>query len=402
MKHFSCILRYATLLVILLLSGNAQTYATDGNTHAPVDSVRISLLTCGPRQNIYSLYGHTAIRYEDQRNDIDIAVNYGMFSFGKPFFVLRFVFGLTDYEMGIENFDDFKSHYEPSGCGVWQQELNLTNAEKEAIASAITLNYEPQNRVYRYNYFYDNCTTRARDIITGNINGRIKYLASAKDSPSFRQMIHAYKENHRWARFGNDLLLGVKADFHTSSSEQQFLPHNLQKAFEKALIISPNGSIRPLIKHEGWVLTPTYQSQEKDFPLSPMQCATILAIIIVITTIIEYIKSQNLWWIDALLITIDGLCGLILFAMIFSQHPTVNINLQILLLNPLSLIFVWNTVKKMRQRCISKWIYTWIVCIFIFLVGGFFQSYAEGMYIVALSLLFRYTLKIAQLAKKKK
>ena len=402
MKHFNSLLRQASLLVLLLLSAGAPAQSHTEKTCATADSVHISLLTCGPRQNVYSLYGHTAIRYEDRRNGIDVAVNYGMFSFGKPFFVLRFVFGLTDYEMGIERFEDFCSQYEPSGCGVWQQELNLTNAEKEAIGTAIAQNYEPENRVYRYNYFYDNCTTRARDILTKNINGDVRYTAAAANGPSFRRMIHACNENNRWARFGNDLLLGVKADKPTSVSEQQFLPRNLQKDFEKAVIVTPDGKTRPLVISEGWVLKPGSQAVESGFPLSPMQCACILATIISAATAAEYFKKRNFWGIDALLLTADGLCGLILLAMVFSQHPTVRINLQILLLNPLSAVFLWNTLKELRQRRISKWIYAWIACIILFITGGFFQSYAEGMYIMALSLLFRYTLKTAQLAKEKK
>ena len=114
-----------------------------------MDSVEISLLTCRPRQNVYSLYGHTAIRVQDKQNQLDIAVNYGMFSFEKPFFILRFVFGLTDYSMDIEDFEAFRIYYATRGAGVRQQALNLTKDEKKAIIAAIIKNYEPQNRVYR-------------------------------------------------------------------------------------------------------------------------------------------------------------------------------------------------------------------------------------------------------------
>ncbi|WP_423809215.1 DUF4105 domain-containing protein, partial [Prevotella pectinovora] len=82
--------------------GNTTNYAG-----TPADSIRVSLLTCSPHDEIYSLYGHTAIRYEDKASKTDIVVNYGMFSFKKPFFVARFVLGLTDYEMGIQDFNDF-------------------------------------------------------------------------------------------------------------------------------------------------------------------------------------------------------------------------------------------------------------------------------------------------------
>lgn len=402
MKHFKWILRHVVLFIFLLLTNNAQAQQQSAASQDETDSVTISLLTCRPRQYIYSLYGHTAIRYEDKKNGVDIAVNYGMFSFGKPFFVLRFVFGLTDYEMGIENFSDFKAHYSQSGCGVWQQELNLSADEKKAILLAIEKNYEPENRVYRYNYFYDNCTTRARDIIVDNINGQVGYAPHNNAQPSYREMTHTYNKEHLWARFGNDLLLGVKADLPTTQAEQQFLPYNLQTDFTHAVIISADGAKRHLVKKEGWAMKPSVQTVEKGFPLSPKQCALIFAIIVIGITIWEYAKKKNFWRFDLLLMTADGACGLILFAMIFSQHPTVSLNFQILLLNPLTLVFIWHSMKQLRKGSTGKWIPAWIACIFISILGGFFQTYAEGFYFVASSLLIRYTLKTVQLEHKKK
>lgn len=402
MKHFKWILRNAALFVCLLLTNGIQAQQTTAGHDSTTDSVRISLLTCRPRQNVYSLYGHTAIRYEDTNNGVDIAVNYGMFSFGKPFFILRFVFGLTDYEMGIEDFHDFEAQYSQSGCGVWQQELNLSAEEKKAIALAIEKNYEQENRVYRYNYFYDNCTTRARDIIVNNIHGRVSYAFSPDEQPSYRQMTHAYNKEHRWARFGNDLLLGVKADLPTTHTQQQFLPYNLQKDFSHAVIVSPDGQKRLLVTKEGWALKPAPQTKEEGFPLSPTECAVIFAIIVVGITLLEYFKKKNFWSFDLLIMTADGICGLTLFAMVFSQHPTVSLNFQILLLNPLTLVFLWPTVKKLRQKRIGRWIPAWIICIVIFAFAGFFQDYAEGTYFMASSLLIRYIFKTAQLARKKK
>lgn len=102
----------------MFLAHAGHAYANDLNATYEPDSIEISLLTCGPRPNVYSLYGHTAIRYRNVTRGEDLAIHYGVFSFGKPFFVLRFVFGLTDYEMGIEYFDDFISHYAPTGLSL--------------------------------------------------------------------------------------------------------------------------------------------------------------------------------------------------------------------------------------------------------------------------------------------
>ena len=382
------------LLTALMLM--SQTAAADNGKQA--DSIRISLLTCMPRPYVYSLYGHTAIRYENLTQGIDIAINYGIFSFSKPYFVLRFVFGLTDYEMGIEYFEDFKAQYERSGCGVIQQTLNLTDKEKTAIAKAIDKNYLPENRVYRYNYFYDNCTTRARDIILDNINGKVVFENEANPYPSFRELIHQYNERHRWARFGNDLLLGVKADRPTTFGEQQFLPKNLSKDINHAVIYDKDGSKRKFVESDTWVLPVTSDSGSDSFPISPIVCLGVLAALVVAITTIEAMRKANYWFTDTIMMFLTGACGLILFAMIFSQHPTVSLNLQILLLNPLNLVFLWSTSKKIKKGQPSKWQKTWTVLIILFLLGGIIQSYAEGICFVALSLLYRNIMKIRQTA----
>ena len=392
MKRFERILKYIMAAVLLILSA-----ASTARANNPGDNIEISLLTCGPRQNVYSLYGHTAIRFRNTANGTDLAINYGVFSFDKPFFILRFVFGLTDYEMGIEEFRYFRAEYENTGCGVRQQVINLTADEKAEIARALSLNYEPGNRVYRYNYFYDNCTTRARDIILSCINGTIRYANDKTPSyPSYREMTHAYNVSHRWARFGNDLLLGVKADMPTTFDQQQFLPERLCNDFERAKIVGTNGKTRPLVKGSFWVIEPSAKPTAGDSEIpSPMLCLSLLSLAILCGAFAEWRKGRPLLWMEFVTMLLTGLCGIVLFAMLFSQHPTVSLNLQILLLNPLNLIFMWHTMKKERKGEICRWNYVWTAFIVLFLIGGFLQSYAEGITFVALSLLLRNILTIS-------
>ena len=352
MKLFERLFKHITLAFLLCFLTPTTASSPNNEPTLQADSIEISLLTCGPRQQVYSLYGHTAIRFQDKQTGRDIAINYGVFSFDQPFFVLRFVFGLTDYEMGIAPFDIFEWEYDPTGCGVRQQVLNLTAQEKMAIARAVDRNMEPQNRVYRYNFFYDNCTTRARDIIANNLNGRIVYDTSTPQHlntstpqhhntpaqyPTFRNLIHNYNETHRWARFGNDLLLGVKADYNTTFEQQQFLPERLCADFERAHIISADGTKRNLVSSSFWLFEPTTKQQSIQQTnmsildvFSPLVTFSILSILTLIIAIVEYRRKRIIWVFDTSIMLTTGACGLLLFAMIFSQHPTVSLNLQIL------------------------------------------------------------------------
>ena len=175
------------------------------------DSIEVSLLTCAPGNEVYSLYGHTALRYHDLRTGEDFAFNYGVFNFNRPFFSLRFLFGLTDYELGVYPFQLFAQEYGRRGSQVTEQVINLTTEEKKALHKALIDNYRPENREYRYNFLYDNCTTRARDMLERNISGRLKYVNS-DNRQTYREMVHQYNSKYPWAAFGVDLALGAAAE----------------------------------------------------------------------------------------------------------------------------------------------------------------------------------------------
>ena len=389
MKLFISFLRY--IFVVLLLMPVCSYAKAQDTSYIDMDSVQISLLTCQPHEEVYSLYGHTAIRYYDKTRNMDLAINYGMFSFKKPFFILRFVFGLTDYEMGIEPFDAFCVQYAGYGSGVYEQVLHLTREEKSRIANAINENYKPENRVYRYNYFYDNCTTRARDMLLDHLTRRLDVRIKDLKWESYRDLVHQCCRRTPWVKFGNDMLLGLQADFPIDYKQKQFLPENLKEDFEHIFLNTGKGKTEKLVSRSGWVVLPGVQTEMADFPLSPIACMLLLAGIIVLVTLLEGIRKTRFRWVDAAIFLVCGLVGLILFAMIFSQHPTVRLNLQILLFCPFTLLYIYSSVKKSREKQFYKGMKVWCALLILFLIGGLFQHYAEGIRFLALSLLIRYT-----------
>ncbi len=355
---------------------------------ASFDSVEVSLLTCSPHEEIYSLYGHTALRWHDLRKGEDIAFNWGVFDFKKPFFVSRFVFGLTDYELGAYPYPLFRQEYKKYGSGITEQVLNLRPEEKMTIKEALIRNMQPENKVYRYNYFYDNCSLRPRNLIERCISGEVKYVAREDYQPTYREMVHGCVRNHPWAAFGNDMLLGIRADMKTDLRQQEFLPLNLLYDFDRATIYA-DGEYRPLVKEKRIALQAGVQVIEEDFPLTPMQCAWVLFIVSAGIALIEWKQKKRFRYWDALLMLVQGLAGCVLFVMIFSQHPTTSLNLQLLLLNPLPLFFIPAVLRRRETR----WWTILAVMIVLFAIGSLFQNYAEGMLIVALSLLIRVIIK---------
>ena len=137
------------------------------------DSASISILTCSPGQEVYAKFGHSGIRINDSVTKTDMVFNYGIFSFNTENFYYKFIKGETDYYLGVHPTDFFLAEYEERNSMVWEQVLNLSTTEKRKIINALIDNYRPENRVYRYNYVFDNCATRPRDKILNNITGYI-------------------------------------------------------------------------------------------------------------------------------------------------------------------------------------------------------------------------------------
>ena len=346
--------------------------------------MEVSLLTCSPHEEIYSLYGHTALRWHDLRSNEDLAFNWGVFDFRKPYFVLRFVFGLTDYELGTVPMKYFTEEYRNVGSSVTEQVLNLTAEEKQRLFLALVKNLQPENRIYRYNYFYDNCSTRPRDIVEQCINGKLEYADREDFTSSYREMVSMCTRNHPWATFGNDMLLGVKADMATDRRQQEFLPEHLLYDFDRAQIYA-NGEYRPLVKERRILVPAGVQVIEQDFLFSPTECACGLLILSIVILAFEWRRKKTFRLWDGLLMVAQGLVGLVLFVMLFSQHPTTSTNLQILLFNPLPFFFL---PAVARGRSTRWWILLTVMFV-LFMIGSLFQQYAEGMQIVALCLLLR-------------
>ena len=341
-------IRFRVLLIGLSLLISLQSYSQKN------DSIQFSLLTCAPGTEIYSLFGHTAIRYQNFTQNRDLVFNYGMFSFSTPIFIFRFVKGETDYQLGITEFVPFEAEYMFRGSSVYQQVLNLTQEEKNRLLELLVLNYQPQNRIYRYNYFYDNCTTRARDQIERCINGKVIYQDSV-DEKSFRGIVHEFTKGFQWEELGMDLCLGAEADEMIDIRRQMFSPFYMRTFADRAYIEEPDGKVRPLVLKEEVIVNAERDEDEAGFPFSPMTCVIAFLVVNVLFAVLQVLKKKIYWGWDIVLYLSQGIAGCIIsFLFFFSVHPTVGSNWMILLFNPIPLLYlpfmVYNDVKRNNDR----------------------------------------------------
>jgi len=371
-------------------SGTAQSSVSEAYP-SDIDSVDFSLLTCAPGHEQYTIFGHTAIRMNDKRqNGRDLAFNYGIFSFKKKFFVLRFIMGLTDYELAAWPTSIFLKDYKEEGRQVIEQPLNLTALEKARLMAALFENCREENKTYRYNFFYKNCTTKARDIIASCLEGKIDYHWKENET-TFREMVHQYNASMPWTRFGEDILLGVAADRKIDNTQQQFAPITLENDFNNADILNPDGSTRPLAATAKQLSPSGITITSGGFPLTPNECGLLLLLFTAVLTFVEWKRRKVFWLLDAIYLLAVGGTGIILAMMIFSEHPTVSLNMNILLLNPIPLFFIPMTIMRGRKKINNPfWKYEAVALLLYLLVAApFIQNVPGALIFVALSLLIR-------------
>ena len=367
------------------------------------DSIRFSLVTCAPGSEIYAHFGHTAIRYENYTRRTDLVFNYGMFSFGTPHFVWRFVKGETDYQLGITPYIYFVEEYTMRGSSVYQQVLNLTQDEKLKLLALLEENYRPENRVYRYNYFYDNCTTRARDRIEEAINGKVVY-ADSIGGKTFRSIVHEFTTEAPWDEFGIDLCLGAEADKPIGKRLQMFAPFYMLHYADSAYIVAPDGSRRPLVSEKMTIVDVDPEPVEAGFPLSPMTCGVLFLAVCVLMGWIQW-KRRRVWWgWDLLLCTLQGLAGCVVaFLFFFSIHPTVGSNWLLWLFNPIPLFYLpfllWHEIKGRKDPYhLINMVYLTLFMV-IFLICG--QKFNLTILPLALGLLVNSVSRVLVWNKKK-
>lgn len=326
------------------------------------DSLRVSLLTCSPGKEIFELYGHTALRVTNltKESDLtqnnrtnDLVFNFGVFSFNQPHFIARFIKGDTDYTMDAVPFDVFLKSYFRDGRHVEEQILNLNQAESHRLLQALMNLWTQENWSYRYNFFKDNCTTRARNIIEQAMDGHIVYAPSDKNKAiSYRSIVHEYTADSPWDEIGQDILLGAEADEPIDGRAQQFVPYHLKKAFSKANIQRTDGTCLPLVQQEL-----QHVSDTAAVPAARHISPTVIAIIwLLITAGIVALRWKKkdtgyLWFYDALPLLLQGCMGVIIaYLFLFSSHPTVNSNWLLIIFNPIPLLYLPVALTKAKKR----------------------------------------------------
>ena len=337
-----------------------------------IDNVQVSLITLLPRPNeVYTIYGHTALRVYDPVQHIDAVFNWGTFDFSAPNFLYRFIKGETDYFLSYTDYQTFLQQAALGNATVEEQWLDMPPEGKAKLLQALSENVLPQNRVYRYNFLFDNCTTRVRDMIEYGMNGELRYPEST-ERVTFRELIHSCTEPYPWMTFGIDLVIGNGADSLISLRRQLFLPLHLKQAMDSTYRLSSVDHQFPLVLSSEQVSTslPTATPVLR-FWDSPMKVGLLVLFVYLAIAVVGKLKHRRFRGLFAPLFLVAGAAGsLILFMVLFSEHPCMSPNWNLLWLHPLHWIGFIGCFGKERSK--SGWasVVSWYHALnFVLLLG---------------------------------
>ncbi|NJN25685.1 MAG: DUF4105 domain-containing protein [Cyclobacteriaceae bacterium] len=364
-----------------------------GVAQSVTEATKISLLTGSPGAELYSTFGHSALRVRDESQNMDIVFNYGTFDFNTPNFYLKFARGKLDYKLSVEQFEQFMASFTYENRSVLEQELNLDVSQKQRLISLLFRNYEPKNRFYKYDFFYDNCATRIRDIMLEAYGEDFHYYFPSSWSNSdltFRNLIDMYLRYHHWSDFGIDIALGVPTDKFARPMDYMFLPDYLSEGFGSASLQNGAGEV-PLVKEQRLLLAKTDQSPQV-LLISPIMLFWSLFFIVALLSGFQLQKGWRMPGFDKLFFSTIGMLGWVVFLLwFFTDHIATKNNLNILWAVPIHfpLFLFWNKFSGTFKK--------WYIMIFaainvlILILWSFFpQQYHYAFIPLILVMLMRY------------
>ncbi|WP_339333327.1 MULTISPECIES: lipoprotein N-acyltransferase Lnb domain-containing protein [unclassified Croceitalea] len=337
------------------------------------EKAQISILTCATGNELFSSFGHTAIRVQDAALGVDVVYNYGTFDFNKPNFYLNFAKGKLIYSLSRRRFENFLFDYELERRWVKEQILSLTNGEVNQLFRFLEENYLPENRDYFYDPLFNNCSTIVGDILEKEFEGQIVFSDShLKKKYTFREMVRQYLPLNSWGAFGIDLAFGGVTDRKATLREHMFLPYYAMYQLENT---SKAGE--PLVERTRTILNyPEDSGNDQDSLLtSPLFWFMLLLAFVISITILDYKHKGHNTWLDFVLFFISGAAGLlILLLWLATDHVVTGKNFNFLWLMPFNLFVAFKLLSKKEMPVwLSKYLWFALASLVVVLIIWIFK-----------------------------
>lgn len=332
-----------TLLLIVIAVIHLEA---KGQLPTLTDQAEISIITCGPWQTeLYAAFGHSAIRVADPALGLNEAYNYGVFDFNQPNFYLNFARGFLYYKLGVYSYPDFRDFYIYYNRSVTEQVLDLSQAQKQAVYEYLEWNAQPENETYRYDYFYNNCATKVRDVFAEVLKDSIHFDGSFITTHyTIRQLTDQYLHYQPWGDLGIDICLGLPMDKTASPYEYMYLPDYIESSFDH-VTLTRNGAAIPIVKIKQQV----FGSRPENISLSWFHPWIVFGGFLLFTvgmSVYDWRRKKLFKWFDVTLFGVTGMLGLLLLALwTATDHKAAANNFNLLWALPTN-ILVFGILRK--------------------------------------------------------
>jgi hypothetical protein len=309
----------------------------------------ISLITIGPTQKeLYSAFGHSAIRVNDPQLPLDYFYNYGVFSFNQPNFYLNFARGLNYYQLGVYDYPPYRDYYIRENRYIHEQILNLTPEQKQKVFDFLQWNALPENKLYLYDYFYDNCATRPRDVLQQVLMNDIVFDQTPEQkSITIRDLTDIYLDQQPWGDLGIDICLGLPMDKVAKRTEYMFLPDSLESGFDRAKI-KTDSSWLPLVANKV-VVFESVPTQNSFSIFHPWIVFGLVSMGMIGISFYDWQRKKLTKWVDRTVLIITGMLGVLLTILwLFTSHKAAANNMNILWALPTNLVFPF--IAKVKKQ----------------------------------------------------
>lgn len=316
--------KLSALFLLLFVLKNSFVFG-----QIPLDkNAKISILTCEKGNELYSLFGHTAIRIQDASNDLDVVYNYGTFDFATENFYLKFIKGNLRYFVTANAYNEFFYEYTLENRSIYEQTLNLTATQKQQLFDAMNKSLLTDEKYYTYKFIDRNCTNMVVDKINQTF-GQNCIVKTTEKGKSYREILFPYVKNHFYENLGINVMFGEKVD---EDGKKLFLPNQFMESLKVAQF---NG--KPVAEQPRTILKAIPAAPEKSLWNNYYSFCLIFLLIVISR------KS----WIYLSYFAIIGLFGIFLIvAGFYSSHQEVAYNYNVLLFNPLLLALIFCIFRK--------------------------------------------------------
>ncbi len=395
-------------LLFLIIFQSHWAFGQSQSQQKLSDQATISILTVGPGTALYDRFGHSAFRVKDSINNIDWTFNYGTYDFNAPNFYGKFVQGQLLYSLSAGYFQGFLNYYQRQNRSVREQVLNLDQEQKARLFSFLMWNAEPANKDYRYDFFYDNCATRIRDVLVRNLGNQLDYKGGFNPAPmSFRQLIQAQVPYNDWGSLGMDIAIGAVVDVPATPWQFQFLPKYVAEAHASATVETTEG-IQPLIKNDVMLFSPPSDREGVEqieavpvkshvgvlgFLTSPLFFMSLLGLGLMLISWRNHKRGKRCVLTDRIIWGTTGFIGVLLVLLWFgTDHLATKMNYNLLWAMPTSLMVWLLSFKKSSMRWLANYQLFLILMLVLMIMHQFtgVQSFAPTLWPLIAGLFVRF------------